>query len=187
MSEHATAGADASSQVENAVAQGGAYEVLRKRLGEQGARLRALSEALNAHRLAAFGGSELEVIGRLRIRTENNCVGRDIVQVGDCAAVRLQRVLRARRRRRASRTCSACTRWSKGAGRASTSCPSTWRRASSAKRAFVRDFNELYAYYKHARLLQLACTTASCSRCSRSASAPPTCACSAGRSTTRRP
>jgi hypothetical protein len=83
MSEPATAGADASSQVENAVAQGGAYEVLRKRLGEQGARLRALSEALNAQRLAAFGDSTLEVIGRLRIRTEHNCVGRDIVQVGD--------------------------------------------------------------------------------------------------------
>ena len=34
-------------------------------------------------RLQEFGDSRMEAIGRLRIRTEHNSVGRDIVQVGD--------------------------------------------------------------------------------------------------------
>ena len=72
-----------ASAVDQAVAQGGAYEVLRRRLVEQGARLRESAEALNARRLQEFGDSRLEVAGRFRVRTEHNCVGRDIVQVGD--------------------------------------------------------------------------------------------------------
>src|SRR5690606_10928737 len=74
---------DAGSIADQAVAQGGAYEVLRKRLSDQGARLRQVVEAMNQRRLQEFGDSRMEVAGRFRIRTENNCVGRDIVQVGD--------------------------------------------------------------------------------------------------------
>ena len=69
------------ARIDQAVARGGAYEVLRRRLLEQGTRLRALAESLNTRRLAEFGNSRMEVIGRFRIRTENNCVGRDIVQI----------------------------------------------------------------------------------------------------------
>ena len=69
--------------LDKAVAEGGAYEVLHKRLLEQGLRLRQTTEALNAQRLQEFGSSQMEVIGRVRIRTENNCTARDIVQVGE--------------------------------------------------------------------------------------------------------
>jgi len=41
--------------LDKAVAEGGAYEVLHKRLQEQGQRLRGLTEALNGQRLAEFG------------------------------------------------------------------------------------------------------------------------------------
>ena len=79
-----TAPGDAgTSAVDRAVAEGGAYEVLRRRLVEQGARLRGLAEGLNARRLEEYGDSRLEVAGRFRVRTEHNCVGRDIVQVAD--------------------------------------------------------------------------------------------------------
>src|SRR5690606_23240746 len=70
--------------LDKAVAEGGAYEVLQRRLQEQGQRLRGLTDALNVQRLEVFGTSRMEVIGRVRIRSENNCVARDIVQVGDC-------------------------------------------------------------------------------------------------------
>ena len=73
----------AHAAVDQAVAQGGAYEVLSKRLAEQGLRLRGIAQALNQQRLSEFGSSQMEVVGRFRIRTENNCVARDIVQVGD--------------------------------------------------------------------------------------------------------
>ncbi|MAA59726.1 MAG: hypothetical protein CMK79_06200, partial [Pseudomonadales bacterium] len=70
-------------QVESAVAQGTAYEVIRKRLADQGNQLEALSNQLNQQRLEEFGSTELNIIGRTRVRTDNNCIARDIVRVGD--------------------------------------------------------------------------------------------------------
>ena len=72
------------TRIDQAVAEGGAYEVLHKRLQDQGQRLRQTTEQLNRQRLEEFGSSQMEVVGRVRIRTENNCIARDIVQVGDC-------------------------------------------------------------------------------------------------------
>ena len=60
----------------------GTYEVLRARLSEQAAELARRAEALNARRLAVFGSAELRLIGTERIRTEHNCVPRDILSVG---------------------------------------------------------------------------------------------------------
>src|SRR5512139_3374158 len=60
----------------------GSYEVLRARLAEQANELGAKADRLNERRKAAFGGSELSIIGHVRVRTENNCIPRDIVQVG---------------------------------------------------------------------------------------------------------
>ncbi|WP_368659841.1 DNA repair ATPase [Leminorella grimontii] len=69
--------------LDNAVAEGGAYDILRKRLSEQGQQLHEKAAVLNARRLEEFGKSQMDAIGRIRIRTENNCVARDIVRVGD--------------------------------------------------------------------------------------------------------
>ena len=71
------------NQVENAVAEGGAYEVIRKRLVEQGRLLNQQARALNDARLSEFGSSDLSVVSRVRVRTENNCIARDMVQIGD--------------------------------------------------------------------------------------------------------
>lgn len=72
-----------SQLVDNAVAEAGAYDIIRKRLNEQGATLKAQAQKLNEERLSEFGGVQMEAIGRTRIRTENNCIPRDIVQIGD--------------------------------------------------------------------------------------------------------
>jgi len=69
--------------VDNAVAQAGAYDVIRKRLEEQGKQLQTQAQTLNEARLTEFGGVEMHAIARTRIRTENNCIARDIVQVGE--------------------------------------------------------------------------------------------------------
>lgn len=69
--------------LDNAVAEGGAYDILRKRLSEQGQQLHEKAAVLNARRLEEFGKSQMDAVGRIRIRTENNCVARDIVRVGD--------------------------------------------------------------------------------------------------------
>ena len=60
----------------------GNYEVIRARLLTQGKTLRGQAEALNTERKAVFGGTELTVAANSRVRTENNCVPRDIVSVG---------------------------------------------------------------------------------------------------------
>ena len=62
---------------------GGAYEILRKRLDTQGRELGKRLAALNEKRVETFGSTEMSVIGRTRIRTENNCVPRDILDVGE--------------------------------------------------------------------------------------------------------
>ncbi len=72
-----------NSQVDSAVAEGGAYEIIRKRLTEQGAALKTETASLNQNRLQEFGSSDMAVLARVRVRTENNCTPRDIVQVGE--------------------------------------------------------------------------------------------------------
>ncbi|MCE1737065.1 DNA repair ATPase, partial [Enterobacter hormaechei] len=69
--------------LDNAVAEGGAYDILRNRLSEQGQQLHEKAGLLNTRRLDEFGKNQTDIIGRIRIRTENNCVARDIVRVGD--------------------------------------------------------------------------------------------------------
>ena len=60
----------------------GTYEVLRDRLAAQAAELARRAEALNARRTEEFGSTELRLAGTERLRTEHNCVPRDIVAVG---------------------------------------------------------------------------------------------------------
>ena len=69
--------------VDNAVAEGGAYEIIRRRLIEQGSSLYSKASQLNQSRLDEFGSSDMSVAGRVRVRTENNCIARDVVQVGE--------------------------------------------------------------------------------------------------------
>ncbi|RSM43141.1 DNA repair ATPase [Actinoplanes sp. ATCC 53533] len=71
-----------AAATEAAALDAGTYEVLRARLGGQAKELAARAEALNARRVETFGGQQMRLLGAERIRTANNCVPRDIVQVG---------------------------------------------------------------------------------------------------------
>jgi DNA repair ATPase/pyridine nucleotide-disulfide oxidoreductase len=70
------------SDIQQTVTEGEAFEVIRKRLDQQGLALQAKIDRLNTLRAEEFGQTELKIIGRVRARTENNCVPRDIVRVG---------------------------------------------------------------------------------------------------------
>ena len=59
----------------------GNYEIIRTRLLAQGKTLRTKAEGLNAQRKELFGGNELSVVATSRVRTDNNCVPRDIISV----------------------------------------------------------------------------------------------------------
>jgi len=146
-----TTSADA---VDQAVAQGGAYEVLRRRLVEQGARLRGIVEGLNARRLQEFGDSRMEVVGRFRIRSEHNCIGRDIVQVGDDLLLFGYNVYIGLKKTTRVEDVFGLYRLVEGPDGYDVT-PVDPKDTFLADPGFVRDFTELYAYYKHARLLQL--------------------------------
>ena len=85
--------------VGEATLEAGTYEVLRARLAEQAAGLARRAEALNARRLEAFGSAELTLLGTERIRTEHNCVPRDVVQVAGLMLFGLFSIIEARFRR----------------------------------------------------------------------------------------
>ena len=142
-----------ASTVDRAVAEGGAYEVLRRRLTEQGTRLRAVADALNSQRLAEFGDSRLEVIGRLRIRTEHNCIGRDIVPVGDLLLFGYNVFMGLKTTTSVADVFGLYRLVATADGFDVEAVDHATSFLGDAQ--FVRDFGELYAYYKSARLLQL--------------------------------
>ncbi|HEY1136865.1 MAG TPA: DNA repair ATPase [Xanthomonadaceae bacterium] len=139
--------------LDKAVAEGGAYEVLRKRLGDQGTQLRTLAEALNTQRLQEFGSSRMEVVGRLRIRTEHNCIARDIVQVGDCLLFGYNVFIGLKKETRIEDVFSLY-RLVEGADGYDVT-PVAMASSFLGETAFVKDFTELHAYYKNTKLLQL--------------------------------
>lgn len=67
--------------INQAVAQGGSYDVIRKRLEQQNTELENSIIKLNQQREAEFGKTQLEIIDRVRVRTKNNCIPRDIVRI----------------------------------------------------------------------------------------------------------
>ncbi len=61
---------------------GGSYEVIRRRLLERAEELGRKAEQLNTRRKEVFGGSEMALAATERVRTENNCLPRDMISVG---------------------------------------------------------------------------------------------------------
>lgn len=142
-----------SKQVDSAVAEGGAYEVIRRRLAEQGQTLKRHAGKLNEARMAEFGGSDMAVIGRARVRTENNCLPRDIVQVGEYLLFGYNVFIGLKTETKVKDVFSLfqLKKSDDQVEIVEASSASTFLDDAS----FKRDFDELYRYYKNARLLQL--------------------------------
>lgn len=149
MTEHA----QANSVVDQAVAAGGAYEVLSKRLSEQGKRLVSTADTLNAQRLESFGDSKMEIAGRMRIRSEHNAVGRDIVQVGGMLLFGYNVFLGLKTSTSVADVFGLYKLVETGDGYDVS--PVDMAGSFLADPTFTSDFNELYNYYKQARLIQL--------------------------------
>ncbi len=61
---------------------GGTYEIIQKRLQKQKGELQNRLTQLNEARKEVFGSVETKLIANNRINTENNCIARDIVTIG---------------------------------------------------------------------------------------------------------
>ncbi|MFF2087287.1 DNA repair ATPase [Nocardia sp. NPDC058176] len=148
-----TAGADTSAPAPGAVLDGGTYEVLRTRLHEQASELARRCEELNDRRVADFGGIELSLIGTEHIRTEHNCVPRDIVAIGDGRMLFGYNVFLGLKPETEIGDVFAAHRFHRDGGEFGFTAAEPDGLLDDPR--FRRDFAELYRYYTQTRLLQL--------------------------------
>ena len=148
----------AEAEVQDAEGQsaieGGAYEIIRARLLAQGRELGERNDKLNAKRIEVFGGTEMSVLGQLRIRTENNCVPRDIVPLGDRLLFGYNVFLGLKREISVADVFTVQHFVQRDDDIEFEEVPLAEVDFLNDP-AFVKDFNELYTYYKDSRLVQL--------------------------------
>lgn len=137
------------------VADSSSYDLLKQRLSSQGETLLQKTQALNQARLTEFGRSEQALILRATARTENNCVARDIVRIGDQLLFGYN-VFMGLKKETAVGDVFALYRLSDQAGGELEAQPLAGSFLEDSR--FAADFRELYAYYKQASLLQLRVT-----------------------------
>ncbi len=130
----------ANTTPEQTELRGGTYEILRSRLTNHGKELRARLGKLNEARKQVFGAVESKLLSSERISTDNNCVPRDMVPIGDkfifgynvFVGLRAETVLE---------DVFAIYQWKDGTF---TSCPLNLIRNAE----FETDFKNLYRYYR---------------------------------------
>ncbi len=153
MSQTSNTNTAAENIVDQAVAEGGAYEIIRKRLLDQGQLLTQKVRELNEARLAEFGSSAMVATARVRVRTENNCIPRDIVQVGDYLLFGYNVFLGLKKETKIEDVFSLFIKKTTDAGVELE--PVAFQGTFLAEQSFVNDFEELYRYYKDTRIVEL--------------------------------
>ncbi len=136
--------------------EGGSYEVLHRRLLEEGARLAKKVDALNKKRKETFGGTELTVLGNERVRTENNCVPRDIVNIGGTLLFGYNVYIGLKTETRVADVFSLHSfRAHEDGSFVIKDAPEDSVAGLLADSGFQKDFKELYRYYKDSKLIQV--------------------------------
>jgi len=133
--------------------EGGSYDVIRRRLVDKAKELETKADALNEKRKAVFGGSELSLIATERVRTENNCVPRDIVSIGGKLLFGYN-VFIGLRNETVVADVFSLHRFAEGADGFDLS-PLPLEGGFLGDPAFVKEFKDVYRYAKEVRLLQL--------------------------------
>jgi hypothetical protein len=140
-----------------AALEGGSYDVIRKRLLEQAAELGAKAEGLNEKRKKVFGGAELALLANERIRTEHNCIARDVISVGGRLLVGFQ-VFMGLKTETGVTDVFAFYKFEKKEGSEEWDLepvPFEGPGAFLADDAFVKELRDTFKYAKDARLLRL--------------------------------
>jgi len=139
-----------------AIAHSSSYDLLKKRLEVQGEELQAKAKALNDARVEQFGQSEQQLLMRLRARTENNCVARDLAWIGGNRLVFGYNVFMGLKRATRVEDVFAIYELEHHAGEGEPESDELVQLPLAGSflddPRFVADFNELYTYYKQATL-----------------------------------
>jgi len=125
----------------------GTYDVVRKRLDTVAAELLTEVNALNERRLSVFGASATTLLATEHLRTDHNCIPRDIVAVGDRLVLGYQVHMGLK-----STTSVGDVFMEVRYGDNSFH---SVERSLFTGAEFEKDFVEIFQYYKDARLLQL--------------------------------
>lgn len=139
----------------SAVPEGGSYEVIRRRLLEQAAELGAKAEALNRRRKTIFGATELTLVANERVRTENNCVPRDIVSIAGHLLFGYHVFIGLKSETNVSDVFSLHAFAPTSDGFDLSALPLESAGGFLTDAGFVKEFKDLFRYVREARLLQL--------------------------------
>ena len=142
-----------NNTINQAVATGGSYEVIRKRLEEQNKQLEAQIIQLNQLREQEFGKTILEVVDRVRVRTENNCTPRDIVRINGQLLFGYNVFIGLKKETKVSDVFALYSLHESGGKFEVKAEPLTGSFLDDP--VFLKQFHELYNYYKKAHLIQL--------------------------------
>lgn len=134
--------------------EGGSYEVIRQRLLQQAADLGAKTDALNQARRETFGGSDMALLDTVRVRTDNACVPRDILNVAGHLLFGFHVVVGIRSETNVTDVLSLHQLQEVPSGVELTPAQPAVA-AFLADDSFVRDFRTVFRYAREARLLQL--------------------------------
>lgn len=137
---------DKESVTNQAVAEGGSYELIQRRLDGLGNDLNAQLKQLNADRIATFGSTDMCVEARVRVRTEHNCVARDIAAIGNTLLFGYNVFLGLKRNITVADVFSL--HQISDSGDEVEITDKAIEGSFLAEAEFVRDFDELYTYYK---------------------------------------
>ncbi len=146
---------------DNSALAGGSYEVIRTRLLSTAKALGEKTTALNTRRRTEFGGQELVVTGTERVRTEHSCVPRDIVPVGPHLLLGFNVFMGLKQERSVNDVFSLhkFVRTAEGTFDFAE-LPRSEAGGFLEDRRFVKDFEEVFRFYKDARLNHLEKTDA---------------------------
>jgi len=129
-----------------AVAEGGSYDLIQRRLSALGSDLNTQIKQLNDERIATFGSTDMKVDARVRVRTEHNCVARDIAAIGDTLLFGYNVFLGLKRNITVADVFSL--HQIKGEADDIEIVDLPMQGSFLENPEFVRDFDELYTYYK---------------------------------------
>src|SRR6187431_1898399 len=133
----------------------GNYEVIRTRLLEKARELRHSAELLNQRRQQLFGGRELALLSTDRIRTENNCIPRDVASIGGQLLFGFQVFIGLKSETRIEDVFSLHRFQKTEQGYDLGAVPFEGAGAFLADADFKKQFADVFRYEKDPRLLQL--------------------------------
>ncbi|MCF6455756.1 DNA repair ATPase [Pseudoalteromonas sp. MMG024] len=142
-----------TEQAQQTALEQGSYDLIKRRLNNLGNELKSSVDAINQQRIESFGSTELQVKGRVRVRTENNCVPRDIVVIGDKLIFAYNVFIGLKTNTSIHDVFSVHKLSVVDEHFEIDDYPSETRFLTDSR--FIRDFEELYTYYKQAKLQHL--------------------------------